>query len=408
MKSDLDALMAQRNLDAFVVTGGEGHNPLRYYLTNGAHITSGVVLKRRGQPALLVVNAMELDEARKSGLNVKTTNELGYHALLAESSSRAEADLRFWHVLLDAAGITSGRVGVYGRGEINVYLDEIAQVAARLPAIEFVGERGNTLFDEAMQTKDADEIARIRSVAAHTNKTLQATWDFIASHAVQDETLVTAEGTPLTVGMVKRFIRRTLLDYDLEAPAIIFAAGREAGYPHSVGAPDAPLRLGESIVFDLFPNEIGGGYYHDVTRTWCLGYAPPEVQRAYDVVSEAFDKAVEAFAVSKGAHLLDELVNAHFEEHGYNTRRLNAQSEKGYVHSLGHGLGLNVHERPMMAYMLPGDTLQIGNVITIEPGLYDPEAGYGVRVEDTLYVDENGQLVSLTPFRKDLVLPIQS
>ncbi len=406
MKSELDALMAKRNLDAFVVTGGEGENIPRYYLTNGAHITSGTVLKARGKAPLLVVNPMEVEEARKSGLRVVTQTELGFFKLLQETGDRAQAALRFWGLMLRAAGITSGRVGVYGRGEINQYLHQINALDAMLPEFEFIGEGGLTLFDEAMQTKDADEIRRIQSVAERTNAVLQATWDYLQSHAVRDDTLITPQGDPLTVKTVKRFIRRALLDRDLEAPEFIFAPGAEGAYPHNVGGPDTPLRLGESIVFDLFPRELGGGYHHDVTRTWCLGHAPAHIQQAYDVVMEAFDKSIEAFGVGKPTNQLDALVNEHFEAAGYNTRRVDSDANKGYVHSLGHGLGLHVHERPSIVYMSTNDTFQVGNVITIEPGLYDPDAGYGLRVEDTCYVDSDGQLVSLTPFKKDLVIPL--
>jgi Xaa-Pro aminopeptidase len=78
----------------------------------------------------------------------------------------------------------------------------------------------------------------------------------------------------------------------------------------------------------------------------------------------------------------------------------------GYVHSLGHGLGLQIHERPSLSHMREEDILQPGNFITIEPGVYYPDLGYGVRVEDTFYITDQGELISLTPFKKDLVIPM--
>jgi Xaa-Pro aminopeptidase len=75
---------------------------------------------------------------------------------------------------------------------------------------------------------------------------------------------------------------------------------------------------------------------------------------------------------------------------------------------LGHGVGLNIHEFPRLHHLSKEDIAQIGNFITIEPGLYYPEDGFGVRVEDSFIVNENGELVSITPFRKDLVLPLKS
>lgn len=74
--------------------------------------------------------------------------------------------------------------------------------------------------------------------------------------------------------------------------------------------------------------------------------------------------------------------------------------------SLGHGIGLNIHERPGIGH-LSSDTFRPGNVITIEPGLYYPERELGVRIEDSLYIDAAGQLLPLTRFKKDLVIPLK-
>jgi Xaa-Pro aminopeptidase len=79
---------------------------------------------------------------------------------------------------------------------------------------------------------------------------------------------------------------------------------------------------------------------------------------------------------------------------------------EGYVHSLGHGVGLKIHERPKISHLFPDDKLSSGSVISIEPGLYYPERGFGVRVEDLMLIDETGKLTPLTQFRKDLVLPL--
>jgi Xaa-Pro aminopeptidase len=187
---------------------------------------------------------------------------------------------------------------------------------------------------------------------------------------------------------------------------MIFAQGRDAGFPHSRGEEDMALRLGQSIVFDLFPRELGGGYHHDMTRTWCIGYAPAEVQQAYDDVMQAFDIGLENFGVGKPTYTMQEAVLDFFESKGHPTQRTNSASQDGYVHSLGHGVGLLIHERPSISHLRRDDIWQVGNAVTIEPGLYYPDRGYGVRVEDMLIITEQGELLSLTPFRKDLVLPL--
>jgi Xaa-Pro aminopeptidase len=274
------------------------------------------------------------------------------------------------------------------------------------PQYRFVGEMGMTLFDEAYVTKDADELVTIRSVAARTSEVLAATWEFIAGHRAEGDVVVTADGSPLTIGDVKRFVRRALLDRDLEDTDMIFAQGRDGGFPHSRGESGMPLRLGQAIVFDLFPRELGGGYHHDTTRTWSIGYAAPEVEQAYRQVMDAFEIAIEVFRPNMAASALQEAVQDYFERAGHPTARSAPGTTIGYVHGLGHGVGLNIHERPSIGH-LSKDTLAAGSVITIEPGLYYPEQGYGVRVEDTFYVDAGGTLTGLTDFHKELVLPLR-
>lgn len=406
MKSDIDALMRARNLDAILITGGEGYSEVRDYMTNGAHITGGYVVKKVDSDPLLVVSGMETEEAKKSGYPVKGWNELGYTDLLQDYDIDV-ATIKFWEVCLKAAGVQSGTVGLYGRGDINTYIQLFQLANEQLDNYTFVGETGRTLFDEAFLTKDDDEIERIKSVAQRTNDVVEATWNFIAAHkAIDDETLVNEDGVPLTIGEVKRFVRVQLMERGLEDTGMIFAQGRDAGFPHSRGEDDEVLQLGKSIVFDLFPRELGGGYHHDMTRTWCIGYAPPEVQATYDEVMTAFDKSLEDFAIAKATHMMQEVVLDYFEGNGHPTGRSDSSANEGYVHSLGHGVGLRIHERPSITHLRKDDVWQVGNVVTIEPGLYYPEKGFGVRVEDMFIITEQGELISLTPFKKDLVLPL--
>lgn len=407
MKSDLDRLMAERDLQAIVVVGDERYSAPRDYLTNGAQVTGGLVIKKQGHAPVMVVNGMEIEEAAASGLQVYSYHDLDWADLIEKAEgNREKAQIGLWDRALHRLEVPHGKVGIYGSGDVNVYIDMVNDLN-QLNGYQFVGERGRTIFTEATLTKDGDEIERIKKVAAGTNATLQATWDYIAGHRAEGETVVKADGSPLTIGDVKRFVRRTLMDHDLEDTGMIFAQGRDAGYPHSRGQSDMALRLGQSIVFDLFPREIGGGYHHDVTRTWCIGYAPDEVQATYEVVMQAFEIAVNAYEEpGQPAYLLQEAVLDHFESHDHPTQRSDPATMEGYVHSLGHGLGLEIHERPSMHHLVRNDILEAGNVLTIEPGLYYPDRGYGVRVEDMVYIDDDGALVTLTDFRKDLVLPL--
>jgi Xaa-Pro aminopeptidase len=94
-----------------------------------------------------------------------------------------------------------------------------------------------------------------------------------------------------------------------------------------------------------------------------------------------------------------------FEAKGHPTIQSEPGTQDGYVHSLGHGLGLNVHERPWFGRNASSeDRLEQGSVVTIEPGLYYPDRGLGVRLEDTVWVRPDGKMEVLAEYPHDLIL----
>ena len=408
MKSDLDALMEARGLDGLIAWVEEVYSPPVDYLTNGARITQGLVVRKRGGAPLLVANPMEVEEAAKSGLEVVTLTDLGFYELLESLKDREQATIQVWGRAVERAGISEGALAMYGVADVHKALALVRGFEAAFPQYRFFAETGlnrRDLFAEAYSTKGPDELMRLRSVGARTDEVLQATWDYLAAHRLDGEQVVDEAGQPLTIGAVKRFVRRALLDRGLEDTDMIFAQGRDAGFPHSRGEEEAELVAGLPIVFDLFPREFGGGFFHDVTRTWALGYARPEVMETYDEVMDAFDVAIEAYRPGMATKDMQLAVLEYFEGKGHPTSRSTPGTDAGYTHSLGHGIGLNIHERPGIGHLSP-DHFQAGNVITIEPGLYYPDRELGVRIEDSMWIDDSGQLLPLTRFKKDLVIPL--
>ncbi|HLV43487.1 MAG TPA: M24 family metallopeptidase, partial [Aggregatilineales bacterium] len=114
---------------------------------------------------------------------------------------------------------------------------------------------------------------------------------------------------------------------------------------------------------------------------------------------------MEALEVGTTGNIYQEMTCDFFEERGHPTIRTAPGTEQGYVHSLGHGLGLQIHSRPRLS-AVSTDVIKPRQVLTIEPGLYYPDEGYGVRVEDTVFIDDSGEVHSLTPFPKDLVIEV--
>ena len=139
-------------------------------------------------------------------------------------------------------------------------------------------------------------------------------------------------------------------------------------------------------MLDIFPRDLTDGYWGDLTRTVVKGQPPPMLVKMYEAVKEAQAAAlaaVRARARCKSAH---DAACRVFQRHGFQTDISGAQP-RGFIHSTGHGVGLEVHEAPSISSR-PG-CFQAGNVITIEPGLYYPEIG-GVRIEDTVEVARGG------------------
>ncbi|MCS7178059.1 MAG: Xaa-Pro peptidase family protein [Anaerolineae bacterium] len=404
MKRDLDALMEARGLDAFVVSGPIYGNPSLIYLLNGAAVTQGIVVKKRGEPPVFIHSPLERDEAAASGLPLVNIARYRFTEILRETGDRLKATVELYRRIFADLGVR-GEVGFYGMADQGQAYLLLSALAEALPEIRVRGEYDGALLDVARATKDADEVAQIREVARRTAEVVEETMAFLRRHRVKDDTLLTDDGTPLTVGQVKGYIYQLLARQGLESPeGFIFAIGRDAGVPHSRGRPDDPIRLGQTIVYDLFP-KLAKGYYFDLTRTFCLGYAPPEVEKVYQDVAECLDAVVAEVRVGVEARRLQQVACAFFARRGYPTVAEHPETEVGFTHLIGHGLGLAIHEEPVFTDV-PSNirTLQPGHVFTVEPGLYDPSSGYGVRLEDVLWIDETGEVHNLTPLPKELVV----
>jgi Xaa-Pro aminopeptidase len=402
MKSDLDALMQARSLDAILVLGNAERNPPMYYLTGGGHVNKAVLVKKRGEAPVLYCNAMERDEAEKSGLKVIPLRV----GAMEELAKRPKE-------ILTECSVNGERIGLFGHADLGMALYIVERIKAELPDLELVGEnQDDSIFMYAMETKDENEVERIRRMGRVTADVVGKVRDYLTSCDVSgDEVLLKEDGSPLTVGDVHSKIRLWVSELGAELPSgFIFAIGRDAGVPHSSGNPADLIRLGQTIVFDIYPAEAGGGYYYDFTRTWCLGYAPPEARKLFDEVKNVYEKVIENIDMNAAFKEYQKLVCDEFGANGHKTQ-MNTEGvlTEGYVHSLGHGIGLNIHERPWSRHTSPDDNrLKPGTVFTVEPGLYYPEKGMGVRIEDSYWMRPDGSVEKLAEFPYDFILPMKT
>ena len=408
MKSDLDRLMEEQALDAILITGPAQHNPPMTYFTGPVHMTNGDLIKQRGSDPILFYNPMERDEAAKSGLPTKNLSDFKLDELMKSAQGNLlEATTLRYAKMLSEYGLTSSKLAIYGKMDIGSAYAIFTSLREKLPQLDIVGQLGDSLLLQAMATKDEDEVERIRNMGKITVSVVGKVADFLTSHKARNSILVKSDGEPLTIGEVKNQINLWLVEAGVENPeGTIFAIGRDAGVPHSSGNPRDILELGKTIIFDIFPTEAGGGYYFDFTRTWCLGYAPDNVMDLYQDVFKVYDQIMSELKVDSLASQYQDRTCELFAEMGHPTLKSNPQTQEGYVHSLGHGVGLYIHEYPRISSNFKEDRLSPGSVVTIEPGLYYPEKGMGVRLEDTVWMRPDGGVEILVPYPYDLVLPL--
>ena len=410
MKADLDKLMKKNDLDALIVMGSAQHNPAMVYLAGIAHMT-GDLIKVCGSTPVLFCRMMERDEAAKSGLPLKSLQNYNMNELVKQFNGNfAKATAERYKKMLIDLGITSGRIALYGKVEIGSYFTIFKALQEAMPEITLLGEMSDiSTLMQARLTKSEDEISRIRQMGKITTEVVNEVADFLTSHRVHAGTLVKADDQPLTIGGVKSQIDLWLAERGADNPeGVIFSIGRDAAVPHSSGNPTDYLRLGQTIVFDIYPCEKGGGYFYDFTRTWCLGYAPDEVMKLYEDVLSVFNQVKREFEVNAHCPIYQRRACDMFGTLGHPTIQDTPNTEKGYIHSLGHGVGLNVHEQPWFGVnATEEDRLVPGAVFTVEPGLYYPDQGMGVRLEDTAYVRPDGKIETLVEYPLDLVLPVK-
>ncbi len=219
MKNDLDSIMQANQIDAILATGPGDHNPAVVYLTGGGNLTNADVLKLSGQAPILFHSDIERDEAARTGL--RTVNLASYP--MEEMRKAVNGDflklavLRYQSMFAEA-GLQNGRVALYGRMEAGAALAIFSGLQDVMPGLSFVSELGNTILMEAMATKDADEVARIRGMGKITTQVVGRVADFLTNQRSKDGVLVQADGQPVTIGEVKKRINLWLAEAGAENP----------------------------------------------------------------------------------------------------------------------------------------------------------------------------------------------
>lgn len=375
--------------DAPVVLFGETyHHPNILYRTGFLAPDPVIVVDRGGDDTTLWVSVLEEGRARKEAHvgTVRCTTELG----VAEKMRGAGSEQDGWSLLLEEV------CRAHELAAVRVDADFPAVLADHLRTRDVEVVPQTDLYRRERRIKARAEVDLLERTEQVGMQGVQRAIDIIAAADIEDG-LLCRDGVPLSGRDLILAVEARMLELGCGTEDSICCGGPESADPHR--ASSDVLRAGLPIVLDIFPFDKQTRYWGDLTRTVVRGDTSPEVERMWEAVLEAQQAGLDAVrpgANGRDVHLACCDV---FKAHGFASlpepyRGIDSRAR--FIHGTGHGVGLEIHEHPRI-----GDvdvTLEPGDVITIEPGLYDPRLG-GIRIEDLVVVTDGG-CRNLTPMPK--------
>ena len=248
--------------------------------------------------------------------------------------------------------------------------------------------------------KTGDEAEKLFHSEKAAEKGLLRAREVLGASSVDNDDRIIYQNEVLTSEKLRAEIDCELIRCGMLPTGTICAGAVQSAQPHNPGS--GTLYANTPIVIDIFPKSLASGYWGDLTRTAVKGKAPDVVKAAHRAVCEAKQSAIAMLAIGAipaQIHLAAEKILA---EHGFFTGRTDA-GDFGFFHSLGHGVGLDIHEAPRLSPR-NDSPLRGGEVVTVEPGLYYPEWG-GIRQEDLIYLAPDGEVKNLTSLPDTLEIP---
>lgn len=362
--------------DAFVTYASSRDADMRY-LTHFTTSDPFVYFRKRRGKGTMIISQMEVGRAsREATAAVMTRAEAGLPAILKKETDPYRATAR----------MIAGQAGKKVLIPPNF---PVALADALRTYCSVTVDPGTVAAMRARKTRD--EIRSLKEVQIITETAMKHARSLIHNASVKTGILY-HEQKPLTSERIRYALHSILLEHGCTAEDTIVSCGEDTAIPHMTGT--GPLRADEPIIIDLFPRHEQSGYYADMTRTFVKGEPSPEIREMYNTLREAKDLAGSRIKEGVTGAAVYQIVVDFFHEAGYES------NTRGFVHNLGHGVGLQVHELPTLGP--GGKELAAGNVITIEPGLYYPQTG-GVRLEDMGVVTRKG-FDTFTSFSEEMVV----
>jgi Xaa-Pro aminopeptidase len=257
----------------------------------------------------------------------------------------------------------------------------------RAAGVELLPE--HELFAARRRVKSGAELAGIRRAQVAAEAGMAAAAGHLHDAIPDHEGVLELGGHPLTVERVKAAIQGAFREHGASADEFVVSHGAQAAIGHHLG--HGKIRVGETIVIDLWPRDNESGCFADMSRTFVVGEVPAEVAEWHRLSVEAHERALAAVRPGVTGRALYDIACDVLEGGGHLTQRTKIAGETaqdGFLYALGHGVGLEVHEEPILGIVGHAE-LVAGDVVAIEPGIY--RAGFGgLRVEDLVLVTDDG------------------
>jgi Xaa-Pro aminopeptidase len=374
--------------DAYLLSSESVHNADMYYATRFLAHDPFIYLNTGSE--ILLISDMELGRAKKES-RIKDVIPTSQYGIMEKIRTFRDVENAYCEMIFEF--LRSLNVN-----RITVPYNFPVQTADCLRKAGFDVTPIKSPFREMREVKNEKEIAAIQKAQRAGEMALEEGIMAIENAAIKNGVLW-QDNSPLTTDSVRVIIERVLLSYGCEAPDIIIACGKGSSDPHWQGEGD--LLPDEPIVIDMVPRSKKERYYSDMTRTVLRGIPGDELKEMYDAVLESQIAAIKRIKAGVSGSDIHNIVCDVLEEKGFKTARgKSGVFTEGFIHSTGHGVGLDIHEGPSISES--GKELKTGNVITVEPGLYYKDTG-GVRLEDVVIVTKTG-CKNITMFEKKLVL----
>jgi Xaa-Pro aminopeptidase len=266
--------------------------------------------------------------------------------------------------------------------QVEVPMNFPIGLAKRLRGIHVV-VKPDPFFPER-EIKTSAEIRALQDAMHLAEEGMRAAVTVLRASRIGRDGFLYRRGRKLTSEQVQGVINATIAGLGGVAARTIVAGGNQGCDPHEIG--HGPLRAHTTIILDIFPRDMRTGYWGDITRTVVRGRASDAVKKLYAVVGDAQRLGFQKLRDGVNGQDVHSGIQELFVSKGYRTGVIRGRMQ-GFFHGTGHGLGLEIHERPRVG--AASEVLRTGHVVTVEPGLYYTGVG-GVRLEDVAVIQPNG------------------